>query len=333
MSDMSQMNSLGCRILITEEINAQGVQLLKDNGYEIRMGTGISEDTVVREIEDCDAILTRNAIITEKIMLASDRLKVVAMHGVGVDNIDISAATRLGIWVVNAAHSNMVSVAEFTMGLILDLARNILPYDRRLRTGDWNVRRMIGTELAGKTLGVIGMGNIGSLVAKKAAAGFDMKVLAYKRTIAGARPIEGVSYTQDMDEVIRRADFLSLHVPYTPGTAELIGARELSMMKPGAFLINTARGEVVDESALYETLRDKRIAGAAVDVFTGEIPKEDNPLLTLDNIIVTPHAAAFTAQAVANMALHSALGVHEVLSGQEPTWSVNRPVCVNKVCV
>ncbi|MFA9380469.1 MAG: hydroxyacid dehydrogenase [Acetanaerobacterium sp.] len=319
-------------ILVTEEINMLGMKLLSDNDYEIKMGTGISEETVMREIENCDAILTRNAVISEKIMRAGDRLKVIAMHGVGVDNIDVSAATRLGIQVVNAADSNKVSVAEYTIGLILGLAKHIPLYDRGLRGGNWNIRRTIGMDVEGKTLGIIGMGNIGSLVAKKAAMGLGMKVLGHKRNLASALPMEGVSYTDDMDAVLEASDFLSLHVPYTPGTEGLIGARELALLRPKAYLINTARGEVVDSRALYEALTHNRLAGAALDVFEGEIPDMSDPLLQMENVIVTPHTAAFTAQSIAKMALHAAMGVHEVLSGQEPTWPVNRLLYASSLC-
>ena len=321
------------KVLITEEIHRLGTKLLEDNGYEIRMGTGIAEDTLLREIEDCDAILTRNAIIGERVMRASDKLKVIAMHGVGVDSIDVAAATRLGIQVVNAADSNKVSVAEFTIGLILNLAKNIPLYDRGLRGGNWSIRKTIGMDVEGRTLGIVGMGNIGQLVAKKAALGLGMKVIAHKRDLSAAVPMEGVDYTSDLDAVVSAADFLSLHVPGSPSTAGMIGARELALMKPRAYLINTARGEVVDNKALYEALVEHRIAGAAIDVFPGEIPDMDDPLLHLDNVIVTPHTAAFTAQSIAKMSLHSAMGVDEVLSGRTPSWPVNRIQSVSPIRV
>jgi D-3-phosphoglycerate dehydrogenase len=150
-----------------------------------------------------------------------------------------------------------------------------------------------------------------------------MKVIAHKRSLAGLTPMAGVAYTQDMEEVIQSSDFLSLHVPSTPETKALIGLRELNLMKPGSFLINTARGDIVDNQALYEVLRDSKIAGAAIDVFPGEVVDRSDPLLTLNNVILTPHAAAFTEQSVARMSLYAAAGIHEVLSGQIPTRPVN----------
>jgi len=311
------------KVLLTEEIDQLGTRYLLDHGYEIKMGSGISESTVIKEIEGCDAVLTRNAVISEKIMRASDKLKVISMHGVGVDKIDVNTATRLGIQVTNAADSNKLSVAEYTIGLMLDLARNIPLYDRELRQGNWNIRRTLGFDLEGKTLGIIGMGSIGTIVAKKASLGFGMKVLGYKRHVA-MEAMDHVEITSDFDRVIRDSDFLSLHVPSVSATRNLIGARELAMMKPGSYLINTARGEVVDNDALYLALTDGHLAGAAVDVFVGEVPDMSNPLLHLQNIIVTPHTAAFTGESVARMSLYSAMGVDEVLSGKIPTHPVNK---------
>lgn len=310
------------KVLLTEEIDPAGKQYLLDRGYEIKMGSGIAPEAVAREIQGCDAILTRNAAITEEIMRSSDRLKVVAQHGVGVDNIDVEAATRLGIQVTNAAGSNSLSVAEFTMGLLIDLSRNIFLYNNGLQNGNWNIRHTLGADLEGKTLGIVGMGAIGSLVAKKAAVGFGMHVVGYRRHAAIA-PAEDVEITTDLDTVLKSADYLSLHVPSSASTRGMIGERELSLMKPGAFLINTARGDIVDEQALIKALQQKRLAGAAVDVFEGEIPAAENPLLHMENVIATPHAAAFTRESIARMSLYSAMGVDEVLSGKLPTRPVN----------
>ena len=314
------------KVLVTEAIHPKGMAFLADNGFDIKIGTSIAEDVVFREAERCDAILTRNAVISERVMRASRPLKVGAMHGVGGDLIDVAAATRLGIQVVNAKDSNKATVAEFTIGLMVALSRNILLYDKELRNGNWQIRHTLGMDLEGRTLGIIGMGAIGTLVAKKAVQGFSMRVLAYKRDLKDAQAVEGVRYTSNLDEVLRTADFLSLHVPYSPVTKNMIGTRELSIMKSGAFFINTARGEVVDIQALYGALRDKKLAGAALDVFPGGKPDESDPLFNLPNVIMTPHAAAFSEQSVSRMSLHAALGIHEVLSGQTPTWPVNAPM-------
>lgn len=313
---------IGMKVLLTEDIDRTGKEYLLERGYQIKMGNGISSETVMQDAHDCDAILTRNAVITEEILKNTPKLKVVSMHGVGVNNIDVDAATRLGIQVTNAAGSNKLSVAEYTIGLIIDLARNIPLYDRELRAGNWNIRRVCGTDLEGKTLGIIGMGNIGSQVAKKASLGLGMKVIGYKRNAAGKR-MDGTEVTSNLDEVIRNADFLSLHVPASPSTYHMIGEREFSEMKPDSYLINTARGQIVDTAALIHALTEKRIAGAALDVFEGETISADHPLLNFSNVIVSPHTAAFTRESLQRMALYSAIGVDEVLSGSEPTYPVN----------
>lgn len=312
------------KVLITEEIHESGKQYLMNQGYEIVPGSGISEDIVCREIADCDAVLTRNAAITERAMQAAPKLKVIAVHGVGVDIVNVEAATKRGIYVVNAAGSNSLSVAEYTIGLILGLARNIPLYDRELRGGNNGIRKTIGVDLQGKTLGIVGMGNIGSQVAKKASLGFGMRVIGYKRHVA-AHIQDGVEWTASLEHVIREADFLSLHVPYTAGTGKLIGERELAMLKPGSYLINTARGEVVDGEALIRSLHSGHLAGAALDVFDGAFPNQEHPLMQFPNVIVTPHTAAFTSESLERMALYAAAGVDEVLSGKEPTRAVNAP--------
>lgn len=313
---------MSCKVLLTEEIDATGKSYLLERGYEIKMGTGITEDCVKRDIADCDAVLTRNARITEAVMRAAPKLRVISMHGVGVDLIDVEAATRLGIQVTNAAGSNRVAVAEYTIGLIISLARNMLLYDRELRGGNWQIRSMLGMNLEGKVLGIVGMGSIGTLVAQKAALGLGMKVIGFRR-----HPEAQPSYaevTADLERVLGSADFVSLHVPSTPETRRMIGERELAAMKQGSFLINTARGDIVDTGALVDALKRKHLSGAAVDVFEGEIPSPDHPLLHMPNVIVSPHAAAFSRETIARMSLLAAAGVDEVLSGKKPTSPVNR---------
>lgn len=313
------------KVLLTEEIDEIGKELLKNHKYEVKIGTGIDEDTVIQEGKDCDAILTRNAKITRRILLSCPKLKIISMHGVGVNNIDVDSATQLGIQVTNAATSNQSSVAEYTMGLILALAKQTPLYDRELKNGNWNIRRICGMDVEGKTLGIIGMGRIGNAVAKKASLGFGMKVIGYSRHVT--RPTEdhyGI-LTNNMEDVIRSCDFLSLHLPAAPSTEHLIGKQQLSWMKSSAYLINTGRGEVIDEAALITILEDKKIAGAAIDVFDGNVPSMNNPLLHMPHVITTPHTAAFTKQALERMAYQSALGIVESLEGRLITYPVNHP--------
>lgn len=312
------------KILITEPINKKGIDFLKEQGYEIRMGSGVTEDILITEGADCDGILTRNGNITERVLKTCVKLKVVSMHGVGVDCIDVEAATRLGIQVTNAAESNQRSVAEYAIGLILMLAKRAIHYNNGFKSGDMEVRKLYGSDVTDKTLGIIGMGNIGTQVAKIASFGLNMKVLGYSRRIKGEKKTDYALLTEDMDEVISSADFLSLHLPGSPSTRHIIGKRELSLMKHSAFLINTGRGEIIDEEALIQVLKDHRIMGAALDVFEGNLPKQDNPLLHMEHVIVTPHTAAFTAEALERMSYQAALGISEVLEMRPVSYPVNR---------
>jgi D-3-phosphoglycerate dehydrogenase len=309
------------KVLITEDIDGEGKEYLEKNGYKIKMASGVSEDILAKEVEDCDAILVRMACITKRIMRAGTKLKVISKFGVGMDNIDVREALELGIQLTNSPESNKNTVAEYTMGLVMALAKKIFVYDRELRKGNFDIRNDFGVDIQGKVLGIVGMGAIGQLVASKAINGFQMKVIGLKRHTSSGT-IENIELTDDFDYLLENSDFVSLHVPLTAETKKLIGRRELSLMKSSAFLINTARGEVVDSEALADVLAKRRIAGAAVDVFEGEVPSKDNSLFKLDNVIVTPHTAAHTAEALKRMSLHPAIGIHEVLSGKKPSWPV-----------
>ncbi|QHQ61576.1 3-phosphoglycerate dehydrogenase [Anaerocolumna sedimenticola] len=315
---------MGYKILITEPIDKKGIEYLKEEGYELKMGSGITEEILMEEGADCDGILTRNGNITEKVLTSCKKLKVVAMHGVGVDCIDVDAATRLGIQVTNAASSNQSSVAEYTIGLILMLAKKSIHYNNGLKSGNLEVRKLYGSDVSGKTLGIIGMGNIGTQVAKIAAFGLNMHVIGYNRRIKGKKQTDYALLTDDMDEVISSADFLSLHLPGSISTKHIIGERELSLMKPEAYLINTGRGEIINESALINVLKEHKIMGAALDVFEGNLPKPDNPLLHMEHVIVTPHTAAFTTEALERMAYQAALGITEVLEKRPVSYPVNK---------
>lgn len=315
---------MGYKILITEPINLKGIHYLKEQGYELKIGSGISEDILIQEGADCDGILTRNGNITKKVLASCKKLKVVSMHGVGVDCIDVEAATKLGIQITNAAESNQSSVAEYAIGLILMLAKRSIHYNNGLKKGDLEVRKLYGSDVSGKTLGIIGMGNIGTQVANIATFGLNMKVIGYHRRLKEKKQTEYALLTNDMDEVISSADFLSLHLPGGASTRRIIGERELSLMKPEAYLINTGRGEIIDETALIRVLQEHRISGAALDVFEGNLPKPDNPLLHMEHVIVTPHTAAFTTEALERMAYQSALGISEVLEGRPVSYPVNK---------
>ncbi|MGE4277557.1 MAG: hydroxyacid dehydrogenase [Lawsonibacter sp.] len=315
---------MGKKILITEAVNETGLNFLREQGYELVMGTGPDEETLLRECKDCDGSLTRNGKFTPRVLESCPKLKVVSMHGVGVDGIDVDAATKLGIQICNAAESNQKSVAEYAIGLLLMLAKHSVAYNNGLKGGDMSVRKIYGNDVSGKTLGIIGMGKIGSQVARMAAHGLGMNVIGYNRHISKKQKTDFGYLTPDMDEVISSADYLSLHLPSSDATNKILDARRLSLMKESACLINTGRGEVIDEAALIQMLQEGKLRGAALDVFEGNLPKADNPLLSMDNVIATPHTAAFTTEALERMSYQAALGIVEVLEHRPVTFPVNR---------
>lgn len=295
-------------ILITSRSFGQvvpvGKELLTSAGFELRhiapiRGSHLAPEDLVAVVkqEEPYAIVCGVEPITADVLAASKKLRLVVKHGVGVDNIDLDAAASLGIVVAYTPDTNTEAVADLTLGLILALLRGICKADNSTREGKWD--RFIGHELGALTVGLIGTGRIGSAVARRVHA-FGAHILAYD-LVQNTALVEkyGVRYVA-LNELLSTSDIVSLHVPLTPETRGMIGAKELSLMKPSAYLVNTARGELVDEEALYRFLRDRRIAGAALDVFSKEPPK-GSPLLQLDNVIVTPHIGAYTYQAIERM--------------------------------
>ena len=313
------------KILIPQDVSEAGKRYLRDRGYEIKMGSGISVQTLQDEVGDCHGILARTARYPAEVLRAGTHLKVIGRHGVGVDNIDVEAATELGIYVTNAPESNAGSVAEHTIGLIIAAARHFVQCDAALRYGNFEIRnQLFGNDIEGKVLGLIGVGRVGRLVARKAARGLSMKVIGYDPFIDPALVPE-VEFTESIENVLKNADFVSLHLPVNDKTKGLIDKIRLLKMKPSAYLINVARGGIVRENDLVEILSENRIAGAALDVFAEEPPSPSNPLLKLDNVTVTPHNAALTRECMDRMAVHAAQGIDEVLAGRTPTWPVNKP--------
>jgi D-3-phosphoglycerate dehydrogenase len=312
------------KVLIPMDIAAEGKAYLRERGYEIKMGSGLTVEAIKRDVADCDAIVARTEPHPAEVMEAAPKLKVIARHGVGVDNIDWQTAERLGIWVTNAPQSNSNTVAEIAVGMVIALGRQMTYCEREFRKGNWEIRNKVrGCDLEGKVLGIVGLGKIGRLVATKARLGLGMKILAYDPYVSQAQAPEGVEMTDKWEDVFARPDFVTLHLPYAG--KKMVGMKEFSLMKPSAYFVNVARGELVCEDELIEALRTKKIAGAALDVFAKEPPDKDNPLLAMDNVIVTPHNAALTAECSIRMAVHAAMGVDEVLTGKTPTWPVNEP--------
>lgn len=311
------------KILVTDVVHNSGLDYLKEHGYELKFTTSTDEDILIREIEDCDGVIVRGTKFTERIMASSSKLKVVCKHGVGAENIDINAARRLGLRVLNTPEANYISVAEQTMLLVLGCAKRFRIMQSASIKRDYTIRARIFTdEICNKTLGLIGFGRVGSALASIAINGFGMKVMAYDPFLPAERAPECIQLTDNREKVFRESDFISLHLPYTSETEKSVGAKEFAWMKPTAFLINAARGPIVDEAALIEALKHNIIAGAGLDVVESEPPQEGNPLLEMDNVVLTPHNAASTMDAMARMSLHVALGLDDFFSDRTPQWIV-----------
>ena len=315
------------KILIVQAIHQRGMQVF-DESFDVRVASDPSEATVIKEIKGVEGVVVRMAPLTRKIIEAADSLKVIGRHGVGVDTIDVQAATEKGIVVTNTPNANATSVAEHTLTAIGALAKRVVVYDHAIRNRRWELRNSYGAiDLDGRTLGLVGIGRIGSMVARRAAAAYNMKAIAFDPYVTPEKAREmGVTLMSAMDDVFRQADVVSLHTPLTPETRRLVSADRLRLMKPTAFLVNFSRGEVIDEKALYDALKAGVIAGAAIDVYDPEPPLDDNPLFELDNILLSPHSAALTGECVIRMATGAAEGVVDVLSGRRPQFVVNPEV-------
>ena len=318
------------KILIVQPIHERGVQVFDDR-FDVRIASDPSVATVIKEIKGVEGVVVRMAPFTREIIEAADTLKVIGRHGVGVDTIDIQAATEKGIVVVNTPNANATSVAEHTLTVIGALAKRVVVYDHAIREGRWELRNSYGAaDLEGKILGLVGVGKIGSMVARRAAAAYNMKVIAFDPYVTPEKAQEmGVTLCTAMDDIFRQADVVSLHTPLTPETRGFVDAARLRMMKSTAFLVNFSRGEVIVEKALYDALKNGVIAGAAIDVYDPEPPLNNNPLFELDNIILSPHSAALTEECVIRMATGAAEGVVDVLTGRRPQFVVN-PAVLNK---
>ncbi|MBP1924717.1 D-3-phosphoglycerate dehydrogenase [Sedimentibacter acidaminivorans] len=312
------------KVLIPQVITETGKNYLLEKGYEIKIGTASDEETIKSEVVDCDAILIRTAKITREIMEASKKLKVIARHGVGVDAIDLQAATELGIQVTNGPLSNFESVSEHTIAFILACGHHLTEMDRKVRGGNWGAREQVKlSEVNNKVLGLIGLGRIGLSVAKKASLGLGMKVIGYSRHAKKEEMPDYIELVGTIDEIFKKSDFVSLHIPATDETINIISMKYFKIMKPEAFLINCARGEIINELDLYDALINNMFKGAALDVMANEPPDKNNPLLKLDNIIFSPHFGAHSIETFDRMGLHAAMGIDEVLSGKKISWPVN----------
>jgi D-3-phosphoglycerate dehydrogenase len=310
------------KVLVKEKIADSGIDLLREN-FDVELGLEMSDDELREAIGQYDAILVRSATqLTADLIERGERLKVIGRAGTGVDNVDIPAATRRGIVVANAPESNSVAAAEHTIALMLALCRNVPQAQATLHDGAWERSRFKGAELYGKTLGVIGFGRIGQLVARRA-QGFDMEVIAFDKFVSEERFRElGVRGATGLEDLLANSDVVTLHVPKTPDTVGLIDAKAISAMKDGGRLVNCARGELVDLDAVLAGLESGKLAGAALDVFPSE-PFTDHPILSRDDVVVTPHLGASTAEAQDRAGVVTAEQVTAALSGGVVTNAVN----------
>ncbi|MCF7874957.1 MAG: phosphoglycerate dehydrogenase [Candidatus Omnitrophica bacterium] len=310
------------KILISDKLNKEGVQILKDSGFRVDCKYGLSPEELKKEITAYQAIVIRSGTkLSADILNAAKNLKFIARAGVGVDNIDIKAATNRGIIVMNAPGGNTISTCEQTFALLLSAARNIPFAHNSLKNKKWERSKFKGTELYLKKLGIVGLGRIGKEVAKRALS-FGMKVLVYdpflQKEIAERLGIESV----DLDDLIKNSDFITVHTPLTDATKDLISSKEFEQMKPSAFIINCARGGIINEDALAKALADKKIAGAAVDVYSKEPPLELK-FIESQSLITTPHLGASTKEAQLNVAIEAANSIKDALLGKSINNAIN----------
>ena len=311
------------KVLVADPIADEGIDILREHA-QVDIKLGLAPEEIISIIGDYEALVVRSQTqVSAKVVAAGKKLQVIARAGVGVDNIDIDSATRRGIVVVNAPTVNTISAAEHTIALILSLARHIPQANAVLKSGVWRRSEFIGTEVKGKTLGIIGLGNVGSEVARRA-RGLEMKLIAHDPFISVDHAHNLQVELVPMEQLLKESDFITLHIPLTSSTKKLIGAKEIALVKPTMRIINCARGGLIDETALSKAVKEKRIAGAAIDVFSTE-PTTDSIFFEDDNIIVTPHLAASTTEAQAMASIDVAKQIIDVFDGQPARYAVNAP--------
>ncbi len=314
------------KVLVSDKLSKTAVQIFKDNGVEVDYlpDLGKDKDKLLEVIGQYDGLAIRSATkVTEKVIAAATNLKVIGRAGIGVDNVDIPAATKKGIIVMNTPFGNSITTAEHAIAMMMALARQLPEADASTRAGKWEKNRFMGVEVTNKVLGVIGAGNIGKIVIDRA-LGLRMKVIAFDPYLSPEKALEIGAEKVELDDLLGRADFITIHTPATPETRGIISKDAVAKMKPGVRFINCARGELVDEAALYEGLTSGKIAGAALDVFVEE-PATNNPLFTLPNVICTPHLGASTTEAQENVALQVAEQISAYLMTGEITNALNFP--------
>ncbi len=314
------------KVLVSDKLSETAVQIFRDRGIEVDFepGLGKDKDRLLEVIGQYDGLAIRSATkVSDKVLAAAENLKVIGRAGIGVDNVDIPAASSKGVIVMNTPFGNSITTAEHAIAMMFAVARQIPAASASTHAGKWEKSKFMGVELTGKTLGVIGAGNIGSIVINRA-RGLKMKVLAYDPFLSEERAAELGCRKVELDELLGQADFVTFHVPLTDKTRNILGRENIAKLKPGARIINCARGGLVDEAALAEAIREGRVAGAAFDVFAEE-PATDSPLFNLDNVVVTPHLGAATTEAQENVALQVAEQMSDYLLTGAVTNALNMP--------
>jgi len=294
---LRRVSKVKIRFLICDPVHEEGIRKMKEKGFDVDTKPEISTEELKKIVPDYDVLIVRSRTkVTTEIIRCGKRLKIIGRVGVGLDNVDVRSAEEMGITVLNTPETAATAVAELTIGLTLSLARKIPQADRSMKEGKWIKKELEGWQLKGKTLGLIGFGNIGMKVAEIAKS-FGMRILVNKRTPPSQELLEktGARFVP-LEELLKESDIVSLHVPLTKETCKMIGARELNLMRDGAFLINTSRGAIIDEEALWKALQSGKLGGAALDVYESE-PPTDHRLINLANIVCTPHIGAQTEEA------------------------------------
>ncbi|MGH3095021.1 MAG: phosphoglycerate dehydrogenase [Streptosporangiales bacterium] len=308
-------------VLVADELSPAGLAVLAED-FDVRQVDGTDRPALIAALPAADALIVRSATkVDAEALAAADKLQVVARAGVGLDNVDVAAATKRGVMVVNAPQSNIVSAAEHAIALLLSCARNVPQADAALKAGEWKRSKYTGAELQDKVVGIIGLGRIGVLVAQRLSA-FGVKLIAFDPYVSAARAGQLGVRLVGMEELLRESDFMTVHLPKTTETKGLVGDHELSLVKPSAYIINAARGGIVDEDALVAALKDGRLAGAGVDVYSSE-PCTDSPLFDLPNAVVTPHLGASTHEAQEKAGVAVAKSVRLALAGELVPDAVN----------
>lgn len=313
---------MGWKVLLPQELMSEGREYLESHGHTLVDGSGFETEDVIRDIHDCDAIIVRITKITREVFENAPKLKVLVRHGAGFDTVDLKAAEEHGVKCLYAPVANSTSVAETALLLMLYCSRNVTVLRNTWVDDYYKAKLKVEKHtLNGKTVGIIGCGNIGSRLAVRCLA-MEMNVLCYDPYKPASEFPDGVEVVRDLDRIFTESDFVSLHAPSTPVTKGMVTMDRLKQMKPSAFLINSARGSLVNEADLYQACKEHIIAGAGLDAIAKEPVDPANPLLTLDNVVIFPHIGGNTVEAAHRASYMAAMGVEEVYEGKEPTWPI-----------